>query len=325
MNTLLGRISALSSKARVFLAIFVVFVSILSMFLLWRLSLDSKKGNDFSAEETGHARAAQIAALTRDQDADGLKDWEEAIFRTDQKNPDTDADGTADGEEIKQNRDPLIPGPDDHIATSTPQIVDYEDAPPGTVNLTGRLAQSLGQQLITQRLINPEKNLNPTAIAEQIAEGATTYVPTAPSLTIKDIIITKDESPTAITAWARQFDSAIQNSFRDKERDEVSLMLLAMRSGDDTTLATIDRYIPAYDVAITRIKEIPVPAPFASEQLRFLNLLVRFREIARRLRAAADDPVAAIASVKPYFTLTDQLGILHQDISRKLVDRSIVF
>ncbi|MEK7541563.1 MAG: hypothetical protein AAB533_01815, partial [Patescibacteria group bacterium] len=93
MNTLLGRISALSSRARVVLVVFVV--------------LGLGGGLFFVVRMRGGPYAPQVAALTRDQDADGLKDWEEGIFRTDPQNPDTDADGTPDGEEIKQNRDPL--------------------------------------------------------------------------------------------------------------------------------------------------------------------------------------------------------------------------
>jgi hypothetical protein len=37
-----------------------------------------------------------------DTDLDGLKDWEEALWGTDPKNPDTDGDGTADGRESEE-------------------------------------------------------------------------------------------------------------------------------------------------------------------------------------------------------------------------------
>lgn len=48
-----------------------------------------------------------------DSDADGLFDWEEALWGTDAGNSDTDADGTSDGAEISLNRDPTKAGPGD--------------------------------------------------------------------------------------------------------------------------------------------------------------------------------------------------------------------
>src|SRR3989344_3970213 len=57
--------------------------------------------------------AQKLQELSRDSDQDGLKDWEEIIYRTDASNADTDGDGTKDGEEIKQNRNPLVKGPND--------------------------------------------------------------------------------------------------------------------------------------------------------------------------------------------------------------------
>src|SRR3990167_7988543 len=51
--------------------------------------------------------------LSSDSDNDGLKDWEELLWKTDPRNPDTDGDGTTDNEEILAKRDPRKPGPDD--------------------------------------------------------------------------------------------------------------------------------------------------------------------------------------------------------------------
>lgn len=63
--------------------------------------------------------AAQSAVLAKDSDNDGLKDWEEQLWKTDPNNPDTDSDGTPDGLEIKQGRNPLVAGPNDKLDTDT--------------------------------------------------------------------------------------------------------------------------------------------------------------------------------------------------------------
>ena len=54
--------------------------------------------------------------LDADTDSDGLKDWEELLWKTDSGKADTDGDGTNDNEEITLNRNPLKAGPDDKIS-----------------------------------------------------------------------------------------------------------------------------------------------------------------------------------------------------------------
>ena len=43
-----------------------------------------------------------VEVLDIDSDADGLKDWEETLWKLDPKNPDTDGNGIPDAEEVKK-------------------------------------------------------------------------------------------------------------------------------------------------------------------------------------------------------------------------------
>ena len=54
--------------------------------------------------------------VTLDSDRDGLKDWEELLWKTDKTNADTDGDGTSDGEELALGRDPRKKGSGDKLA-----------------------------------------------------------------------------------------------------------------------------------------------------------------------------------------------------------------
>src|SRR3989344_5268420 len=57
--------------------------------------------------------------LAKDTDEDGLKDWEEQLWKSDPLKPDSDSDGTPDGLEIKNGRNPTVAGPNDKLDLDT--------------------------------------------------------------------------------------------------------------------------------------------------------------------------------------------------------------
>ena len=63
---------------------------------------------DYVYEKKINNQEKRNELLNKDTDNDGLKDWEEILWKTDPNNPDTDGDKTTDGEEIKLNRNLII-------------------------------------------------------------------------------------------------------------------------------------------------------------------------------------------------------------------------
>jgi hypothetical protein len=64
----------------------------------------TSKQNELAATEKDNKMQAFLAL---NSDGDDLKDWEEALWKTDPKKEDTDSDGTSDSEEVKVDRNPL--------------------------------------------------------------------------------------------------------------------------------------------------------------------------------------------------------------------------
>ena len=106
------------SKGKLKLVIF----GLLAIAVLGFLALKPNRSNYEnapSASVTNLNKDTKIALnniTRRDNDNDGLKDWEEGLWRTDPNNPDTDGDGTNDGDEARDGRNPLTAGPDDYLA-----------------------------------------------------------------------------------------------------------------------------------------------------------------------------------------------------------------
>ena len=66
------------------------------------------KPSSFSetASATRPITARELALIDKDSDSDGLKDWEETLWKTDPKNPDSDGDSYLDGLEVKNGYSP---------------------------------------------------------------------------------------------------------------------------------------------------------------------------------------------------------------------------
>lgn len=318
-----------SPKARVILVIFIALALAIAAYLFF--GRKPREARDFELAQNA-ARQAQIDALKRDTDNDGLRDWEETIFHTDPQVSDTDADGTIDGEEVRLGRDPLKPNssknlakPNDLAATSTPLAAMPQADESQSANLTQLIAQSLGQQLIARRLTDPEAQIDPEAIGRNIVNGLPAYTPETPLLTLKDITITQDNSDAAIKTWARQFDAAIKESFHNNDQTETLILINALKDENYDSLTQLDPYLKAYDTAASKIKRIPVPSPLAPYEMDFLKITLRFRDIVFQFRNAEKDPVSAIAGIQPYFTLADELQALNRKIGTEFIQRHITF
>ncbi len=88
-----------------------------------------------------------------DSDNDGLPDWQEILWKTDPRNPDTDGDKTTDGEEIKQKRNPLVKGPDDGILET---MFGGDNQNNSDSQMPNNFTEVIGQQFLGQYLLNEQ-------------------------------------------------------------------------------------------------------------------------------------------------------------------------
>ena len=96
----------LPNKKILFLIVFILLI-----FAGWFYFSDYKnKQTQYIAEQEKSPLVVALdttSKLDADSDSDGLKDWEELLWKTDPSKTDTDGDGTNDNEEISLNRNPL--------------------------------------------------------------------------------------------------------------------------------------------------------------------------------------------------------------------------
>lgn len=295
----------------------ILMAIILAIGLILFISAYSKK-EAFSQINLWGGKETTITSNNKDTDNDGLKDWEENLYKTDPLNYDTDADGYLDGEEINSGHNPLIKGPNDNqvffplpigdkynitnkvfsdiesvfksyieqkneYATDHPEITTsqefLENTPKDTMN-------QLFKRAITSNegdwLSKAEQILNemPEVFKVEISDN--------------DIIISQNNDQESIKEYANKLISYLDSPDFFLKEESINLLKINLPNAD---YVKIDDLIRINDFEINKLKETETPMLCKEIQKQALKTSIILRNIFVSLRGYEDDPLkAAIAS-----------------------------
>jgi len=259
-----------------------------------------------------------------DPDNDGLKNWEEEVYKTDPRNPDTDEDGYSDGEEVASGYDPTIPAPDDALAdtdTSVPR--------PAPKNLTDNLSQIISDKIASGEIkpISDPNTASDSALLEneailnealaQISEKAKKDF-ALPVISDSEIKISRENTtPEQVQRYIVQMGSAMtstDDSVYAGFESETALIKTAVEKKDTSKVQPL---IDSYAKNIENIKQIEVPQDFSDIHKQQIAIFELTKKILEAIRDFQDDPASASAAADVYPKLNGML----QDLSEKLVSR----
>jgi len=240
-------------------------------------------------------RQAEILAITDrlvlDNDKDGLRDWEEVIWKTDPQIPDTDGDGTTDGEEVKLERDPLKAGPDDLLEKHP--IDENKKNEPQT--LTEQLMDDLRLSYLAAHGLNEGAPLS----EEQKSDIVSSFMATmqqeqerAQHYSMTDIKI--DVSKTG-KAYGNELGAALDAQSKNIDYSELDVMkeITSTMSKEQMrkVLEKLDPLIARYETIIALLQNMSVPLAYADMHTQFLNINAALKKAAEDMRALPDDPI----------------------------------
>lgn len=302
MNRWLRRFSPNARNARFFLVGLVLAVAAiaLAIYFIWPRRTVTPLLPDRLALDL---RQDQIEKLRLDTDGDGLKDWEEVLFRTDPNNPDTDGDGTPDGREVTENRDPLKAGPNDALASTTPlEVIGKE---PET-NLTRDFTRTFLRKPLAQIIAGEEADIDTRAVeryADRLARQS--VLADAARFTKNDIHIETDSSETAIVRYFTTF-GIIFDTLSRRGKNEVDITVDAFKMQNYGALAALMFYPDAYAKAIADFKNTPVPQLVADFHIAILNYISKFKRSVELMQKAETDPLLAMLAMHERLRLDDE-------------------
>ncbi len=243
--------------------------------------------------------------INKDSDNDGLKDWEEVLWKTDPNNPDTDKDGTPDGQEIKEGRNPLIAGKNgktDKIESPKPdEIYPLLSAAPSS------LTEALGQQFFNAYLSLMQEGSG--QISEQDKEAliasflkTTDNFSQAPrELYVKsDIKIDSGENQNIIKEYGNNLALIIKKYFDPIPETEMTVFYKAMQNQDKSELLKLKPIASAYKKTSGEFLSLEAPESFSEKHLALINDFSDISQTIENMQKVLDDPVIAVSAISQY-------------------------
>ena len=215
-------------------------------------------------------------AIGKDADGDGVPDWEESLWGTDPRVPDTDGDGTPDGTEISLQKNQLAI--ENGYGTSTVFLSE-----------TDKFSRDL---FVTYSALSAQGQLSSDA-ATKLGNAAIAKsfdnVPTVPTYSKVDIKIVPATGASDLEY--RKNISKLSSIDGVTVGAEFPLINTGILTEDVGRLRMASKYSKTYTQYITSLLKIPVPSNQAENHIRLLNDLSYISIVLPQITALENDVI----------------------------------
>jgi len=265
-----------------------------------------------------------IGADHVDTDKDGLKDWEELLWGTDSKNPDSDGDRTPDGEEIKLKRDPTKKGPDDYLSdysiSNEAEVRGKNSGENSKEDQNFTASDVFSQQLFSKYLTlkNAGTDSDPDsagALVESLKDQAFSTFSYRQYNKNGIIVFDASTNKDSLRVYASSL-ALLQLDFLKKVQGVTSSF---KADGDLVSVGQV------YADFAQTLYELKVPAQLGSEHLQIINGVSVSSSFFYAQAKYKEDPVPALSAIKAYqLAGKDQLDG-YSKIAEYLKNNDIIF
>ncbi|MEK7589792.1 MAG: hypothetical protein AAB475_00865 [Patescibacteria group bacterium] len=316
------------SKGKLKLVIF----GLLAIAVLGFLALKPNRSNYEnapSASVTNLNKDTKIALnniTRRDNDNDGLKDWEEGLWRTDPNNPDTDGDGTNDGDEARDGRNPLTAGPDDYLADNDFIEKTNSDFLDESQTKTDKFAQNLFGKYLSLRkdsqegLNNENKNFLITSVIED-----SLYNEINNKYEISDLNVINNNSEDALKKYGNDFISITKLYSRDLNQDELVVFERMLKTENKEDAEYLKKSSEMYNMAIDKLLNIKTPEDLTLVHLDIVNGYNIISNALSDMSLTFDDPIRGMNGFAVYIAVIDAQIDFFKEIKNYFMENKIIF
>lgn len=252
-----------------------------------------------------------------DSDKDGLKDWEETLWKTDRYNPDSDGDNMTDGEEVVTNRDPSVSGAGD-ISPKTEVEATTELTTP---------TDNFSRTFFEKYLILKQKGLSAEEMAQFMKEflESTVYVPISITYNLSDIQISNGQSEEILKAYGNNVGRALKNNIVPSHDQNLALFQKALQ---EENYKILDGFNPAIqnlgNLAQTMLT-IKVPPLLKDAHLTIINSTIGLAQNLKGMRTVGNDALTALNNFAGYQKNYQNLNFAFSVIQQHLFNNGVTF
>lgn len=271
--------------------------------------------------------ATNISIDGDDNDRDGLKNWEEALWGTDKDNPDTDGDGTSDGDEVSAGRDPTRPFPDDVLVSSASRFITSEDNNYNANNLTetDKFAQKFFTSYISRRGSSPLTAASQNALVSELARELPSIVANSYDAGDLSSIVSDTKSKESLHAYGNKLGDILNTYGKPDVGHELDILTKALNEKSEEELAKLDLIIESHQTVVANYLVMSVPEIAVSNHLGFINAISALEASLSALQNVLDDPLIALSGVRAYNISAEELARQFTAMGAFLLENSLEF
>ncbi len=270
------------------------------------------KKNKPKSDESPQAAKFQTASeeIAKDSDNDGLKDWEEVLWKTNPKNPDTDGDGTSDSQEIKENRNPLAKGPDDKLSKESGTGGENSSLSPES-SLT--LTEVMGRQFLSQYLLLKEEKgggeiseTDKNALLESFMGGfgqlasSENFENRNNRYTQSDIKLSAISDENSIKEYGNGLALILKKYFDPIPESEMTVLKKALALQSEAEIKKLGPIADAYRDSAKEALSLKAPPNYSDFHLALINEFYNIAEELDALEKTFSDPAQSMLALKQY-------------------------
>lgn len=261
----------------------------------------------------------------KDTDKDGLKDWEEVLWRTNPEKSDTDLDGTTDGEEVELERNPTIKGPSDKIADN-PFAQNQEGVKGEPLTTTDKFARDVFAEYITVKQANGGTPLTSAEQKEIVLRMLDENENVLPKIEYAraDIILSKDSASTTIRAYGNELGRIIK-TYSISARDEGIILRDSIDAEDAELLKELDPIIKAYQSLLSNFLRTKAPANASLIHLALINSFSDIITTVQGMRSLYEDPLEALQGAGHFPDARGNMLIALQRVKAYFRESGVIF
>ena len=262
-----------------------------------------------------------VEILDIDSDGDGLKDWEETLWKLDPKNPDTDGDGIPDAEEVKKRIEEIDTEDQKEISNSKA----LEDESYSTDTETDTISKKLFAEYIN---LKQSGNFNEEAVIATVNNLVAEEIKNKKNIqyySLKDIKTFPSENKALLKAYGNSFASVrtkYEKQYLDNplvKKGETANML------DSKFLQGLIRISEIYKNMSVELSKISVPDDIVITHLEILNNYMAGADGLKEMSYMSTDPVMGMIGVKRYIEVEEKDKEFLLNVSEYLSDNEIIF